>query len=367
VHATMRETVRSGRRENFYVTDNGFIDHYAREMQPVDVAVYHALERYANCHTRSTWVGTAKIAEVLNVSQRTVQRSLKVLEDLKLIRIVQTSTVKMYFLVPVPPRAKAAATPLFDAMELDELSAGMSKNDDNGVAWATAASHVPSGMSRGVSPLSPVASVASLARDIADGPYKEEQNLSNKTNHQDLLNKTSEKEPSNISAAAERVVRILGLHERFIDAAASAVEVETRETGLSADEVVQEIWKKATRADRRNVSREKFIDDYLAQKLAERIIDSVNLPPSHHLTTTVVAALKVEARDIGRSLPETADSIIASAIDDRRKGVEINKWYFENCKWRSNARVSKAEQRKLDNLEVNARVKQRLREKLGVS
>ena len=45
----MREIVRSGRRENYYVTDNSFIDHYAREMQPVDIAVYHALERYANC------------------------------------------------------------------------------------------------------------------------------------------------------------------------------------------------------------------------------------------------------------------------------------------------------------------------------
>jgi len=118
----MREIVRSGRRENYYVTDNSFIDHYAREMQPVDIAVYHALERYANCHTRSTWVGTAKIAEVLNVSQRTVQRSLKVLEDHKLIRIVQTSTLKMYFIVPVPPRAKMAAIPLFDRIEEEEFS-----------------------------------------------------------------------------------------------------------------------------------------------------------------------------------------------------------------------------------------------------
>src|ERR1700733_4069986 len=100
----MRETVRSGRRENFYITDNSFIDHYARKLQPTDIAVYHALERYMNCQTRSTWVGTARIAEVLNVSQRTVQRSLKTLEDLKLVRILRTPTLTTYFIVPVPPR-----------------------------------------------------------------------------------------------------------------------------------------------------------------------------------------------------------------------------------------------------------------------
>ena len=108
----IRETVRSGRRENFYITDNSFIDHYARELQPTDIAVYHALERYADWRKeRSTYVGTATVAKVLNVSQRTVQRSLKALEGLKLIRIVQTDTTKTYFIVPVPARTKASATP----------------------------------------------------------------------------------------------------------------------------------------------------------------------------------------------------------------------------------------------------------------
>src|SRR5450432_1453908 len=32
----MREAIRSGRRENYYATDNSFIDHYAKEMQHVD-------------------------------------------------------------------------------------------------------------------------------------------------------------------------------------------------------------------------------------------------------------------------------------------------------------------------------------------
>src|SRR5262249_33671891 len=152
-----------------------FIDHYARAMQPVDVAVYHALERYANCHTRSTWVGTAKIAEVLNVSQRTVQRSLRALEDLKLIRIVQTSTVKMYYIVPVPPPSKTNSAPLFDAIADSDLAA----EADADVAWSSAVSHLPSSVSCIATFPSRASSGLSLSHDTPDDPYKEEQDLLN--------------------------------------------------------------------------------------------------------------------------------------------------------------------------------------------
>ncbi len=110
----MREAVRSGRKANFYITENSFIDHYACEVGPVGIAVYHVLERHMNCETRSTWVGTARMAELLNLSQRTIQRTLKTLEDLKLIRILRTATMTTYVIVPVPPRAKQATIPLFD-------------------------------------------------------------------------------------------------------------------------------------------------------------------------------------------------------------------------------------------------------------
>jgi hypothetical protein len=62
-----------------------------------------------------------------------------------------------------------------------------------------------------------------------------------------------------------------------------------------------------------------------------------------------------------------ATLITSAALADRSKGLTVDRFYFENVKWRSNVRVNKAEQRKLDNLEVNARVKQRLREKFGGS
>jgi DNA-binding transcriptional ArsR family regulator len=361
---SMRETVRSGRRENFYVTDNSFIDHYAREMQPTDIAVYHALERYANCHTRSTWVGTAKIAEVLNVSQRTVQRSLKVLEDLKLIRIVQTSTVKMYFIVPVPPRAKAAAMPLFDGIDESEFSSHLG---DTEVAWATprsqsssSVSHVPSHMTR-------TTTAASCGSDTDGDPYKEEQDLLNKTLEQDLFNKSSEEDNSETRNSAQLIVKVLKLSDSNMSAAMAAVEEKRKQTKLSMDGIVQEIVTAANHAERKGIPRKEFLEEFLAEQSARRILKNLNLPVTNNLVSTVTASVKAEVAYTQSSVEQVTTLISNVAIEDRRKGTAIDRFYFENCKWRSNGVVSKAERRKLDNLEVNARVKQRIRERLGAS
>ncbi len=358
-----RETIRSGRRENFYVTDNSFIDHYARELQPVDIAVYHALERYANCHTRSTWVGTAKIAEVLNVSQRTVQRSLKVLEDLKLIRIVQTSTVKMFFIVPVPPRAKVAATPLFDQVSEEELLL----NDDTAVAWTTDASRVASSVSQVAPSASRKATGASPARDIRDGAYKEEQDFTNNTSEQNLFNNNPDNLTHQVVTAAKRIVDILGLNDSSMAAAMAAVEERRRQTQLSMDGIVQAIVTEANRAARTGTNRHEFLDDFLVDKAARRIVKDVHLPETNPNISAIAAAVKAEAAYTQSSVEEVVAVITGAALDDRRRGIAIDRFYFEGVKWRSHVRVNKAEQRKLNNLEVNARVKQRLREKLGAS
>src|SRR5271156_2562407 len=186
------ESVRSGRKANFYITENSFIDNYAKDAGPIGIAVYHVLERYMNCETRSTWVGTAKMADILNVSQRTVQRHLKTLEDLKLIRILRTETRTVYVVMPVPPRAKTAPTiPLFDAItEEDVLRIG-----DTSVAWATS-------VSARATPMTPGPTHVSHGGDTSDALYKEEQ---------DLSNNTQEQEPNSPRKSAERIVAMLGL------------------------------------------------------------------------------------------------------------------------------------------------------------
>ena len=358
----MTESIRSGRKANFYITENSFIDNYARAAGPIGTAVYHVLERYMNSETRSTWVGTAKMAEVLDLSQRTVQRHLKILEDLKLIRILRTETRTIYIVMPVPPRAKTAPTiPLFDAIrDKDVFQMG-----DTSVAWTTPASHQTTSVSYETTPTTPRATSVSRTSDTTDTPYKEEQNLFNKTQEQDLLNKTYEQENREIKESAQRIINILGLPDTLLSAATAAVGVKVKQK-MSMDGIVQRITTDARVAERMGVSNKKFLEDFLAQTCAQEILDNLSLPVTNSLVSTVTAAVKAEAKDTRLSVEEAAARITSAAIEDRGRGIPIDRFYFENVKWRSNVRASKAEQRKLDNLQVNARAKQRLREKLGI-
>ena len=305
----MREAVRSGRRANFYITENSFIDHYAREVGPVGIAVYHVLERHMNCETRSTWIGTAKMAELLDLSQRTIQRTLKTLEDLKLIRILRTATMTTYVIVPVPPRPKTATViPLFDQIP-DQSFAHDSFADENShdseatlLSPSTSPeSHSATRSSQPTTTMSSVTTSASHTRDTRDAAYKEEQNS---------LNKTIEQEDKSFPALQKSVAHIIKM-------------------------------------------------------LRLPITDSNRKT----MTDAIAAALATEREYSGLSFQEAAEVIGKRAMEDRGSGVAINKFYFEDAKWRQarwqNGRFSKAEQRKLDNLEVNNRVKQRFRDLLG--
>jgi hypothetical protein len=302
----MREAVRSGRKANFYITENSFIDHYAREVGPVGIAVYHVLERHMNCETRSTWIGTAKMADLLNLSQRTIQRSLKTLEDLKLIRILRTEKLTTYVIVPVPPRAKHATIPLFDQLP-DEAIAGHSLAIEADLfneatqqsPFATPLSHSATQASFTTTSPSQAATSPSRTRDTRDAAYKEEQNLVNKSLEQE------EKSSPSLQKSTRKMIAMLGLP--------------------------------VTDSNRRMIE----------------------------------AAVLAETSYTGQSAEESAELIAKCAIRDRNNGIAINKFYFEDAKWRQargqNGRLSKAEQRKLDNLEVNARVKQRFRDLLGAT
>jgi len=332
-------------------------------MGPAAFAVYHALERYANWHTRSTWVGTAKLADVLNMSQRNVQRSLKTLADLKLIRIIQTATVKTYFIVPVPPVPRAAVTPLFDGIEEPEFLS----EDDSEVALASPTSRRPSPVSHLPSPMPRIATPESHERDTDDGAYKEEQELLNETQEQDLFNEVSKEKDSSEQKAALQVLDILKLSNKSFPAAMAAVEDRKKHTRLSIDGIVADIVDAANHAHRREEGEHEFLEDFLAEKLSRRVLKILDLPVTNNLISTVKASIKAEVSYTSLPMQDVAKMITNVAQEDRSRGTTIDKFYFEGVKWRSNARVSKAEQRKLDNLEANAKIKQRLRERFGAS
>lgn len=343
----MRENIRSGRKANFYITENSFIDHYAKAVGPMCAVVYNVLERYMNSETRSTWVGTAKIAEVVGTTQRTVQRNLKTLEEFKLIRILKTASATTYVVLPIPARPREATIPLFEAVDDQDIL----WKGDTSVAEATQASFA-------ATQPSDYATVMSQVGDTGDTANKEEQ---------DLFNKTNEQENAEIRKSAQRIIKLLRLPDTLLSAAIAAVEVKVKQTRLSMDGIVQRITTDANLAERMGVPNPKFLEDSLAQTCAQEILDNLSLPVTNSLISTVTAAVKAEAKDTGLSVEEAAARITSAAIDDRRRGNAIDRFYFENVKWRSNGRFNKAEKRKFDNLEANARAKQRLRERLGVS
>lgn len=342
----MRENIRSGRKANFYITENSFIDHYAKAVGPMCSVVYNVLERYMNAETRSTWVGTAKIAEVVGATQRTVQRNLKTLEEFKLIRILKTASATTYVVLPVPARPKEATIPLFDAVDdQDVLWKG-----DTSVADATQTSFATTGPSQ-------YTTAVSQARDTGDPANKEEQNLFNKTHEQE--NHETEK-------SARRILNVLRLPSNFLSAAMAAVRVKGKETKLSMDGIVQSIADDARHAERLSgVSPQKFLEDFLAQTCAQKIIDNLSLPDTKSYVSTVTDAVKAEVKYTGLSVEEVAARITSAAIEERHRGLPIDRFYFDNVKWRSNGRFNKAEKRKVDNLEVNARFQERLRERFG--
>jgi len=166
---------------------------------------------------------------------------------------------------------------------------------------------------------------------------------------------------SELEQGARRILHVMGLPESLLAAAAAAVAAEADRTRLSMDGIVQQITTEAMQAYRRGISNEKFLEDFLAQKWARQVLEILNLSdtPSHISRLAVV--LKAEAKDKRQNLQETAQQITHAASEDRQRGKAINIFYFEDFKWRSNARISKAEQRKLDNLAANARAREILR------
>jgi hypothetical protein len=179
-------------------------------------------------------------------------------------------------------------------------------------------------------------------------------------NH-DVSKEFIEQQPSEITEGARRILRILRLGDAFLSVAHAAVEIEARETNLSMDGIVQRITDAANRSQRLGVSNEEFLADYMAQASARKVLGILNLPITRNSVSRVAAVLKAEAKDIGLPIEEAAKQITQAASEERRRGGKVDIFYFEDMKWRSNGRTSKAEQRKLDNLAANARAREILR------
>jgi hypothetical protein len=256
------EIVRSGRRANFYIVENLLIDHYLRIVGATAFAVYCCLVRHADDH-RATFVGTAKLADESNLSQRQVRRILKRLEDYGLLRIVCTRKPvrkTVYWVLPVPSPGKAASAPLFDQCSPPEQGTLVSAPRDMGVRGA----------------------------DMGVQRNKEEQ---------DPLNKRGERTVEDRSSASQQPPSPIDLKNRAVTAPGSH-----------------------------------------AADLAHRVIRILSLTSSSSNQKIIEAAIVAEAAYLGCSIEEAAKGITEKAMEDRRRGIAIDRWYFEDTKWRPKSR-----------------------------
>jgi len=79
VHARIR--VIDGRTIGWFWVPNQVIDDYGAKIDPIGVAVYCVLARFADNATQSCYPSIAKIAKLLGISDNTVKAKLEVLSD----------------------------------------------------------------------------------------------------------------------------------------------------------------------------------------------------------------------------------------------------------------------------------------------
>lgn len=329
----MREAVRSGRRANFFITENRFIDDYAAKVGGNGVAIYCILSRRANWETKETWVSADRMASDLDISKSTVYRHLKVLEDLRLIRTLRTREKTIYVILPVPPsRTDAGPTPLFDAIIAEDAVAPMGTIPTSETESHRQDSSVSS-VTHSVAPVT-------CAGRTSENRNKEEQDSFNKTHEQDFMgNKTFD--DSKIKESAQRLIQILKLKDSFTATAISAVREEMWRTGRAPEDVVPRLATDANQAFRRRVPITKFFEDLAARTCARQIVQDLSLPATTNLISIIAAAVLAEADYKGMSIEEAAGTITQAAVDDSHEGVPIDKFYFEDTKWRSRGRTGK--------------------------
>lgn len=363
----MREAVRSGRRANFFITENRFIDCYAAKVGGSGVAVYSILQRCANSETKETWISAGKMAEVLDIDKSTVYRKLKELEELRLIRSMRTREKTIYVVLEVPPpRPEAGPTPLFDAID--------SKTQDLDATWPPVASARTGSTSaidsrRCNSSIAPVQQSVASVQPISGASEKcnkEEQDESNKTQEQDVKGNKTLQEPPEITESADRIVATLGLPASFTSTAVAAVKTEMRQTGQSAVGAFARITTEANLASRRGLGSRQFIEDFVAQDFAKRIIEHLDLVATNTMVSTIAAAVRAEVKYKGLSIEQAAADIARLASEDRQNGKPIDKFYFEDTKWRTSNggrnkseqqfdRINRARERAIENIKARSR------------
>jgi predicted DNA-binding transcriptional regulator len=83
--------IADDRRPGWFWMDNSILKSYGRKLKPVNFMIYATLVMYAN-RARTAWPSYAKMVELTGLSRRSVINAINELENLGLIRRIQSDT-----------------------------------------------------------------------------------------------------------------------------------------------------------------------------------------------------------------------------------------------------------------------------------
>jgi hypothetical protein len=72
----------------------------------------------------------------------------------------------------------------------------------------------------------------------------------------------------------------------------------------------------------------------------------IGMPQTTTNNMTAAEAIRSEAQFTGRTMEAVCETMAAKIRDDRDEGIPIDKFYFEDAKWRRNGKPNRHEQQR---------------------
>lgn len=79
---------------------------------------------------------------------------------------------------------------------------------------------------------------------------------------------------------------------------------------------------------------------------AAKLLEMIGMPQTTSNSRTAAEAIRSEAQFTGRTMEAVCETMAAKIRDDRDEGIPIDKFYFEDAKWRRNGKPNRHEQQR---------------------
>lgn len=91
--------IRSIGDKNWYWVSKSVLNRYGRILRSSGIGVYNVLASYANSKSQTCFPTQKTIADRIGLSRKTVNRKVRIMKDLKLVRVRKTRGRCIYFLL----------------------------------------------------------------------------------------------------------------------------------------------------------------------------------------------------------------------------------------------------------------------------